>query len=136
MEDCNEEDFIETPELPLEIIVYILSFLHTSDRKEASLVSRSWYYASQDLHFQKNVIFCFPASSSSLELIRGLGGKSRCSLIISQLDGFSMSRSLLLEVQYATTIKNISLLGLAGFRVVTVSYILIFSRLFTAEDKS
>lgn len=36
----------------LQIIVYILSFLHASDRKEASLVCRSWYDASQDLRFQ------------------------------------------------------------------------------------
>ncbi|XP_023117651.1 F-box/LRR-repeat protein 14 isoform X1 [Amphiprion ocellaris] len=98
MEDSDGEDLMETPELPLEIIVYILSFLHASDRKEASLVCRSWYDASQDLRFQKNVTFCFPASASSLELVRGLGRKSRCSLIISQLDGFSISRSLLLEV--------------------------------------
>lgn len=52
MDDSSGENFGETPELPLEIIVYILSFLHVSDRKEASLVCRSWYYASQDLRFQ------------------------------------------------------------------------------------
>ncbi|KAM9854037.1 uncharacterized protein fbxl9 [Aulostomus maculatus] len=98
MEDSDREDFLDTPELPLEIIVYILSFLHAADRKEASLVCRSWYNASQDLCFQKNVTFRFPASASSLELVRGLGRMSRCSLIISQLDGFSMSRALLLEV--------------------------------------
>ncbi|KAK2841945.1 hypothetical protein Q5P01_012145 [Channa striata] len=98
MEDSDGEDVIRTPELPVEIIVYILSFLHASDRKEASLVCRSWYNASQDLRFQKNVTFCFPASSSSLELVRGLSRKTRCSLIISQLDGFSISRMLLLEV--------------------------------------
>lgn len=56
------------------------------------------------LFVQRDVTFCFPASASSLELIRGLGRKSRCSLIISQLDGFSLSRSLLLEVQYAVVI--------------------------------
>ncbi|XP_053742309.1 uncharacterized protein fbxl9 [Synchiropus splendidus] len=95
MEDSDGE---ETPELPLEIVIYILSFLHASDRKEASLVCRSWYLASQELCFQKNVTFCFPASASSLDLVRGLGRKSQCSLVISQLDGFSMSRSLLLEV--------------------------------------
>ncbi|KAF0041465.1 hypothetical protein F2P81_007363 [Scophthalmus maximus] len=94
----GEEDVEETPELPVEIIVYILSFLHASDRREASLVCRSWYSASQDLRFQRNVTFCFPASASSLELVRALGTKSRCNLIISQLDGFSLSRSLLLEV--------------------------------------
>ncbi|KAK9517032.1 hypothetical protein VZT92_024928 [Zoarces viviparus] len=128
MEEYNEEDFIETPELPLEIIVYILSFLHTSDRKEASLVSRSWYYASQDLHFQKNVTFCFPASSSSLELIRGLGGKSRCSLIISQLDGFSMSRSLLLEVGLSLGSKLESL-ALPGSSITEASLLALLPRL-------
>lgn len=98
MEDSDAEDSVDTPELPVELIVYILSFLHTADRKEASLVCRSWYHASQDLRFQKNVTFSFPASASSLELVRSLGSKSRCSLIISQLDGFCISRSLLLEV--------------------------------------
>lgn len=56
---------------------------------------------------QRNVTFSFPASASSLELIRGLGRRSRCRLSISQLDGFSMSRLLLQEVQH--TIRNTSL---------------------------
>lgn len=89
---------METPELPIEIITYILSFLHAPDRKEASLVCRSWYEASQDLRFQRNLTFKFPASTSSLDLIRGLGRRSRCSLVISHLDGSSMSRAVLLEV--------------------------------------
>ncbi|XP_035982911.1 F-box/LRR-repeat protein 3 isoform X2 [Fundulus heteroclitus] len=97
MEDSDGEELPETPALPLEIIVYILSFLHASDRKEAALVCSSWYHASQDLRFQ-DVAFSFPASSSSLALVRGLARKPRCSLKISQLDGFSVSRSLLLEV--------------------------------------
>uniref|UniRef100_A0A146SCB8 F-box/LRR-repeat protein 18 n=1 Tax=Fundulus heteroclitus TaxID=8078 RepID=A0A146SCB8_FUNHE len=98
MEDSDGEELPETPALPLEIIVYILSFLHASDRKEAALVCLSWFHASQDLRFQKDVAFSFPASSSSLALVRGLARKPRCSLKISQLDGFSVSRSLLLEV--------------------------------------
>lgn len=57
------------------------------------------------LFVQKNVTFCFPASASSLELIRHLGRKPRCRLIISQLDGFSMSRPLLQEVQYTVASK-------------------------------
>nr|XP_040018287.1 F-box/LRR-repeat protein 14 isoform X2 [Gasterosteus aculeatus aculeatus] len=65
MEDCDGED-TETPDLPLEILVYILRFLHTSDRKEASLVSRSWYYASQDLSFQ--VGLCLGSKLESLSL--------------------------------------------------------------------
>lgn len=134
-----ETSFFSVSCLWPQIIVYILSFLHASDRKEAALVCRRWYTASQDLQFQvlapgpqtrkhvvficlqvmhtergisnpvtesprllllqRNVTFCFPASASSLELIRSLGRKQRCRLIISQLDGFSMSRPLLQEVQ-------------------------------------
>lgn len=48
---------------------------------------------------QRHVTFCFPASASSLELIRGLGRRSFCRLSISQLDGFSVSRLLLQEVR-------------------------------------
>ncbi|XP_015673052.1 F-box/LRR-repeat protein 2 [Protobothrops mucrosquamatus] len=36
------------PSLPLQVITYILNFLPISDRKEASLVSRAWYFAAQD----------------------------------------------------------------------------------------
>ncbi|XP_044049024.1 F-box/LRR-repeat protein 7 isoform X2 [Siniperca chuatsi] len=68
MEDCDEVD-IEAPELPVEIIVYILSFLHASDRKEASLVCRSWYNASQDLRFQ--VGLCLGSKLESLALPGG-----------------------------------------------------------------
>ncbi|KAE8296592.1 Leucine-rich repeat-containing protein 29 [Larimichthys crocea] len=128
MEDCEGEDMIETPELPLEIIVYILSFLHASDRKEASLVCRRWYSASQDLRFQKDVTFCFPASSSALELIRALGRKSRCSLIISQLDGFSVSRSLLLEVGLCLGSKLESL-ALPGSSITEASLLALLPRL-------
>lgn len=128
MEDSDGEDSIETPELPLEIIVYILSFLHASDRKEASLVCRSWYNASQDLRFQKNVTFSFPASASSLELVRGLGRRSRCNLIISQLDGFSVSRSLLLEVGLCLGSKLESL-ALPGSSITEASLLALLPRL-------
>ncbi|XP_071403457.1 F-box/LRR-repeat protein 20 [Centroberyx affinis] len=129
MGDSNGEDTaMETPELPIEIIIYILSFLHASDRKEASLVCHSWYIASQDLCFQKNVTFRFPASSSSLELIRGLGGRSRCNLIISQLDGFSMSRALLLEVGVCLGPKLESL-ALPGSSITEASLLGLLPRL-------
>ncbi|XP_023277039.1 F-box/LRR-repeat protein 2-like [Seriola lalandi dorsalis] len=128
MGDSDGEDIKETPELPVEIVVYILSFLHASDRKEASLVCRSWYNASQDLRFQKNVTFCFPASASSLELVRGLGCKTRCSLVISQLDGFSMSRSLLLEVGLCLGSKLESL-ALPGSSITEASLLALLPRL-------
>ncbi|XP_034032822.1 F-box/LRR-repeat protein 3 isoform X2 [Thalassophryne amazonica] len=128
MEHNDEEDHTETPELPLEIIIYILSFLQPSDRKEASVVCRSWYNASQDLRFQKNVTFCFPASSSSLELIRGLERKSRINLIISQLDGFTISRRLLLEVGLCLGPKLESL-ALPGSSITEASLLTLLPRL-------
>uniref|UniRef100_A0A8C3AUN4 F-box and leucine rich repeat protein n=1 Tax=Cyclopterus lumpus TaxID=8103 RepID=A0A8C3AUN4_CYCLU len=75
-----------------------------------------------------NVTFCFPASASSLELIRGLGRKSHCSLIISQLDGFSMSRSLLLEVGLCLGPKLESL-ALPGSSVTEASLLALLPRL-------
>ncbi|XP_037109128.1 F-box/LRR-repeat protein 2 [Syngnathus acus] len=128
MEGWDEEDSLEAPELPLEIVVYILTFLQTPDRKEASLVSRSWYIASQDLCFQRNVTFCFPASTSSLELVRSLGQRSRCSLIIKQLDGFSLSRSLLQEVGTSVGSKLESL-ALPGSSVTEASLLALLPRL-------
>uniref|UniRef100_A0A3Q0R2S0 F-box and leucine rich repeat protein n=1 Tax=Amphilophus citrinellus TaxID=61819 RepID=A0A3Q0R2S0_AMPCI len=114
--------------LILQIIVYILSFLHVSDRKEASLVCRSWYIASQDPCFQKNVTFRFPASTSSLELVRGLARKPRCNLIISQLDGFSISKSLLLEVGLCLGPKLESL-ALPGSSITEASLLALLPRL-------
>ncbi|KTG44820.1 hypothetical protein cypCar_00007116 [Cyprinus carpio] len=87
---------MESPRLPTEIISYILSFLHVTDRKEASLVCKSWYDACQD--HQKNVTFKFPVSTSSLDFIRELARRPRCGLVISRLDGSSLSRRVLLEV--------------------------------------
>ncbi|KAM4733675.1 uncharacterized protein fbxl9 isoform 1-T1 [Anableps anableps] len=128
MEDSDGEDPKETPELPLEILVYILSFLHAADRKEASLVCRSWYDASQDLRFQKNVTFSFPASAASLALVRGLARRPRCSLRISQLDGFSVSRSLLLEVGLCLGSK-VDSLALPGSSITEASLLALLPRL-------
>ncbi|XP_015229579.1 PREDICTED: F-box/LRR-repeat protein 3-like [Cyprinodon variegatus] len=122
------DDLPETPDLPLEIIVYILSFLPASDRKEASLVCRSWYNASQDLRFQRNVTFSFPASAASLALVRGLAKKPRCSLKISQLDGFSISRSLLTEVGLCLGSK-VDSLALPGSSLTEASLLDLLPRL-------
>ncbi|XP_061577294.1 F-box/LRR-repeat protein 16 [Cololabis saira] len=128
MEDSDGEGGTETPELPLEIIVYILGFLQASDRKDASLVCRSWYTATQEQRFQKKVTFSFPASASSLELVRGLTRKSRCSLKISQLDGFSISRSLLLEVGLCLGSK-VESLALPGSSITEASLLALLPRL-------
>ncbi|XP_026094507.1 F-box/LRR-repeat protein 3 [Carassius auratus] len=89
---------MESPHLPAEIISYIMSFLHVTDRKEASLVCKSWYDACQDHQFQKNVTFKFPVSTSSLDFIRAVARRPRCGLVISHLDGSRLSRQVLLEV--------------------------------------
>ncbi|XP_035387977.1 F-box/LRR-repeat protein 2 [Electrophorus electricus] len=89
---------METPELPLEVISHILSFLHVSDRKEASLVCRSWYEASQDHQFQRNMTFSFPATATSLRFVRGLARRLCRRIAISHLDGSCLSRQLLVEV--------------------------------------
>ncbi|KAJ8247365.1 hypothetical protein GJAV_G00245560 [Gymnothorax javanicus] len=104
---------MEAPGLPVEIIAYILSFLQVPDRKEASMVSRSWYIASQDYQFQKNITFNVPASSSSLEVIRRLAKRPRCSITISQLDGSRTSREVLWEVgaSLGSRLESLSLPG-------------------------
>uniref|UniRef100_A0A1A7Y243 F-box domain-containing protein n=1 Tax=Iconisemion striatum TaxID=60296 RepID=A0A1A7Y243_9TELE len=130
MDDSDGEDCKEAPELPLEILVYILRFLEAPDRKEASLVCRRWYDASQDLRFQKNVTFSFPGSASSLELIRGLSRKSHLSLKISQLDGFSISRSLLLEVGVYLG-SRVESLALPGSSITEASLLALLPRLTT-----
>ncbi|XP_076878173.1 uncharacterized protein fbxl9 isoform X2 [Brachyhypopomus gauderio] len=89
---------MDTPELPVEVISHILSFLHASDRKEASQVCRTWYEASQDHQFQRNVTFRFPVTAASLKFVRGLARRPRCRLSISHLDGSRLSRQVLAEV--------------------------------------
>ncbi|XP_051548154.1 uncharacterized protein LOC127437372 isoform X3 [Myxocyprinus asiaticus] len=46
----------------------------------------------------KNISFRFPVSTSSLDFIRALARRPRCGLIISHLDGSSLSRQVLVEV--------------------------------------
>uniref|UniRef100_A0A3B1K461 F-box and leucine rich repeat protein n=1 Tax=Astyanax mexicanus TaxID=7994 RepID=A0A3B1K461_ASTMX len=47
---------------------------------------------------KKHAIFKFPASESSLGFIRGLARRTCCGLVISHLDGSSLSRQVLMEV--------------------------------------
>ncbi|XP_035274641.1 dynein regulatory complex subunit 6 [Anguilla anguilla] len=119
---------METPDLPVEIITYILSFLQVPDRKEASMVCRSWYIASQDYQFQKNVTFRIPASCSSLDVIRGLGRRPRCGLVISHLDGSRASREVLAEVG-ACLGPRLESLSLPGSSVTEASLLGLLPRL-------
>ncbi|KAK7891147.1 hypothetical protein WMY93_023110 [Mugilogobius chulae] len=77
---------------------------------------------------QKNMTFSFPASASSLELVKGLSRKPRCSLVISQLDGFGMCRALLLEVGLSLGSK-VESLALPGSSITEASLLMLLPRL-------
>ncbi|XP_029464615.1 leucine-rich repeat-containing protein 29 [Rhinatrema bivittatum] len=89
-----------SPELPLEIIRYILSFLSHSDRKEASLVNRTWYFAAQDSQLQRKVIYSLPAASSSLLVIQGLARRCASCISLNNLDSSSVSRDVINYISF------------------------------------
>ncbi|KAM3828822.1 uncharacterized protein M6D78_013665 [Vipera latastei] len=86
---------METWRLPVEVITYILSFLPISDRKEASLVSRAWYFAAQDTLRQENVLYNIPATSASLSTIRALAQRHVCNIRMANLDSSTTSRDVI-----------------------------------------
>lgn len=101
------------PELPVEVITYILSFLQGPDRKEASLVCKIWYLASQDCQFKKKLTYRFPASSVSLDGIRCLGRYPCYGVAISHLDSSSFSKAILQQValHLGPRLESLSLRG-------------------------
>ncbi|XP_015276714.1 PREDICTED: leucine-rich repeat-containing protein 29 [Gekko japonicus] len=86
---------METGELPVEVITHILNFLPIPDRKEASLVNRSWYFAAQDsLRQEESIFYTIPASSASLGTIKSLSRRRVCSIQLINLDSSSTSREV------------------------------------------
>ncbi|XP_062997154.1 F-box/LRR-repeat protein 2-like [Elgaria multicarinata webbii] len=85
---------MEAWRLPVEIITYILSFLPISDRKQASLVNQTWYFAAQDSLRQEDIIFNIPASSASLRTIVGLARRHVCNVNMLNLDSSTTSRDI------------------------------------------
>ncbi|XP_038662999.1 F-box/LRR-repeat protein 2-like isoform X4 [Scyliorhinus canicula] len=88
----------EAPNLPVEVISYILHFLSTSDRKEASLVNRAWYAASLDQSLQKNVFYHLQGTSDSLEFIRDLGQRQASCVALSDLDASATSKMVVQNI--------------------------------------
>uniref|UniRef100_A0A8C5KN34 F-box and leucine-rich repeat protein 9 n=1 Tax=Jaculus jaculus TaxID=51337 RepID=A0A8C5KN34_JACJA len=86
--------------LPLEMITYILSFLPLSDQKEASLVSRAWYYAAQNALRETNVRYNIPVSSASLSAIKSLGLRAISCVSLTNLDDSPASHHVLQSVAY------------------------------------
>ncbi|XP_016068808.1 PREDICTED: leucine-rich repeat-containing protein 29 [Miniopterus natalensis] len=86
--------------LPLEMLTYILSFLPLSDQKEASLVSRAWYYAAQNALRETNVRYNIPVSLASLPTIKNLGLRGVSCISLTNLDGSPASHQVLQSVAY------------------------------------
>ncbi|XP_060110337.1 F-box/LRR-repeat protein 2-like [Heteronotia binoei] len=87
---------MEARELPVEVITHILNFLPIPDRKEASLVNRSWYFAAQDsLRQEDSIFYKIPASSTSLGAIKSLSRRRVCSIQLTNLDSSSTSREVI-----------------------------------------
>ncbi|XP_048371716.1 F-box/LRR-repeat protein 2-like isoform X1 [Sphaerodactylus townsendi] len=87
---------METRELPVEVITHILNFLPIPDRKEASLVNQSWYFAAQDsLRQEDSIFYNIPVTSASLGTIKSLSRRRVCSIQITNLDGSSISREVI-----------------------------------------
>ncbi|XP_039359908.1 leucine-rich repeat-containing protein 29 isoform X3 [Mauremys reevesii] len=89
---------METRRLPVEVITYILSFLPIADRKEASLVNHTWYFAAQDSLRQENVLYNIPATSASLAAIESLARRRVSCISLTSLDSSTVSRDVIQAV--------------------------------------
>ncbi|XP_044843821.1 leucine-rich repeat-containing protein 29 isoform X2 [Mauremys mutica] len=89
---------METRRLPVEVITYILSFLPIADRKEASLVNHTWYFAAQDSLRQENVLYNIPATSASLAAIESLARRRVSCVSLTSLDSSTVSRDVIQAV--------------------------------------
>ncbi|XP_043563419.1 F-box/LRR-repeat protein 2 isoform X2 [Chiloscyllium plagiosum] len=118
----------EAPNLPVEVISYILHFLSMSDRKEASLVSKAWYTAFLDQSLQvqcngqlkhccphpvdqSNVFYHLQGTSESLELIRCLRRRQSLCVALSNFDGSPTSTMVIqnIALHLAPCLKNLLL---------------------------
>ncbi|XP_048402873.2 F-box/LRR-repeat protein 2 [Stegostoma tigrinum] len=88
----------EAPNLPVEVISYILHFLSMSDRKEASLVSKAWYTASLDQSLQKNAFYRLQGTYDSLEFVRHLRRRQSLCVALSNLDSSPTSRMVIQNI--------------------------------------
>ncbi|TFJ99792.1 Leucine-rich repeat-containing protein 29 [Platysternon megacephalum] len=93
-----ETSGMETRRLPVEVITYILSFLPIADRKEASLVNHTWYFAAQDSLRQENILYNIPATSASLAAIESLARRRVSCVSLTSLDSSTVSRDVIQAV--------------------------------------
>ncbi|XP_038055759.1 F-box/LRR-repeat protein 14-like [Patiria miniata] len=100
-------------ELPTELISYILRFLTSAERHEASLVCKKWYYASLDPALHQSSVITLRASSSSGEKFNHLGQRKSPSLVVSHIDGSANCSQVLEEIGHhlGPHLTNLSLRG-------------------------
>uniref|UniRef100_A0A8C5WZ44 F-box domain-containing protein n=1 Tax=Laticauda laticaudata TaxID=8630 RepID=A0A8C5WZ44_LATLA len=102
---------MDTCRLPVEVIAYILSFLPISDRKEASLVNRTWYFAAQDsLRQDSTVLSLAEALSKNLRVL----DLSSCVSLSNRSIQAIASSLLLLTVLRLAWCKELTDWGLLG----------------------
>ncbi|EMP26868.1 Leucine-rich repeat-containing protein 29 [Chelonia mydas] len=80
------------------VITHILSFLPIADRKEASLVNHTWYFAAQDSLRQENILYNIPATSTSLAAFESLARRRVSCVSLTSLDGSTVSRDVIQAV--------------------------------------
>ncbi|XP_006816964.1 uncharacterized protein LOC100366457 [Saccoglossus kowalevskii] len=99
--------------LPVEVISHMMKFLSLPDRKEAALVSRSWYEAAMDPALQRDVIITFQTPSMAEEPIAGFGRRKSPNLLLNNIDGSSNSKFTIQKAcQYMG--HNLQMLSLKG----------------------
>ncbi|XP_033632330.1 F-box/LRR-repeat protein 4-like isoform X1 [Asterias rubens] len=82
----------------LQLISYIMRFLTSSERHEASLTCKKWYHASLDPHLHQNSTITLRASSTTGETFHNLGQRKSPSLVISHIDGSSNCSKVLQDI--------------------------------------
>ncbi|XP_014457525.1 F-box/LRR-repeat protein 2 isoform X2 [Alligator mississippiensis] len=104
---------MESAALPVEIVTYILSFLPITDKKEAALVNRIWYFAARDSLCQDNIAYNIPVSSTSLSTIASLGRSRVCCISLPNLDSSTISRDVIKYVAHylGPHLQSLSLRG-------------------------
>ena len=109
------------------MVTHIFSFLGVSDRKEASLVCRTWYDASLDPILLRDIVVTFntPATVTT-NTISSLGRRKTPNLVLDNIDGSYHSKALVLE-SCKHMCRNLHSLSLKGSDITESNLITILS---------
>ncbi|KAK3576378.1 hypothetical protein CHS0354_018925 [Potamilus streckersoni] len=103
-----------------------MRFLSVSDRKEAAVVSRSWYEASLDPILQRDIIVHFYATSSTGEAIPGLSRRKMPHLVLHHFETSLDANSVVHKsCEYLT--KDLLSLSLKGSNITESTFVELLS---------